>query len=413
MVNVIVNAAANIRAGTRVVIRDANDRVYVFVNAGGNIRAYKGNVVGEPASFAEQEPAGAPDNADYVGLAAAIDSVGLVHIAYYFNDSAAHGASPNIRYAQFRTSAHATTQDDWVLIDEEVAVLDNGEGNYAVKERLAITLTNGDDPQVAWCDITTDMGTDKTSFYYATRPLGTWFARVLVRQNSSATFAGVIDLDIFIGPPTDAIGVIRPIIITKDNDGVTGQIDAHHGDQLQATTFTTEADITGTINVAEPSSDDQHVVSMAQDSNGDIIVAFVEDVAPADLMIVKHLASNGWATWETPTDVDIVQSHISPSIAINGTNIYIFDEDNNDDIRLWKDEGSGFSQETADPDLPNVGTFSLPIVKWASRNNNSPRELDYVFQDSGGAVLYNTFQGAALPVAGRRRFPHIPRSLRY
>ena len=82
------------------------------------------------------------------------------------------------------------------------------------------------------------------------------------------------------------------------------------------------------------------------------------------------------------------------------------------EVKFWEDIGNGsdetrvyrvevevtlhtWLEETADPDLPNVGTFNLPSLKWASKNLVSPAELDYVFEDSGGAVLYNTFSVAA------------------
>jgi len=51
MANVTVDSSAEIESQGRVVIRDSNNFVYVFVNAAGNVRAYKGNVAGEPTSF--------------------------------------------------------------------------------------------------------------------------------------------------------------------------------------------------------------------------------------------------------------------------------------------------------------------------------------------------------------------------
>jgi len=69
------------------------------------------------------------------------------------------------------------------------------------------------------------------------------------------------------------------------------------------------------------------------------------------------------------------------------------------DIRLWKNQGSGWSEDTSDADLPNDGIFGDVKVKYASKNNNTPTELDYVFEDSSGNVLYNS----AIPEVGGAR----------
>ena len=391
MANVTVDAAADIAIGARVVIRDSNDFVYVLVNAGGNIRAYKGNVAGEPTSFAEQDAVGAPNSADLVGIAAAIDSAGLIHVMYYFDDTVAMQAAPNIRYAQFRTSAHVTTQDDWVLINEEISAMTNSEGDFPFTHLLGIAIDANDDPHATWNDEINDMGSGKEIVFYDNRIGGTWGGRIEVeRQTATADIA--TSLDLMIADPASSVNADRPIIIlTNISDSA---VNVFHGTTLNATAFTKASDVTGTI---VPSSVVQRgKISIAIDSNEKITATFIENTSN-DLMIVEHLNSSVWGTWETPVDVDTTQDYGHPSIAIDGTNRYIFVEHVNDnDIHLWKDVGAGFVEETVDADLPNVGTFDDVKCKWASKNNNSSRELDYVFEDSGGAVLYNTFQGAAL-----------------
>jgi len=396
LANVQVDALADIAIGARVIIRDSNDFVYVLVNAGGNIRAYKGNVAGEPTSFAEQDAVGAPNSADFVGIAAAIDSAGLIHVMYYFDDTVAHGGAPNIRYAQFRTSAHVTTQDDWVLINEEIAPMTNSDGDFSFTHLLGIVVDANDDPHATWNDEITDMGSDLETVFYDNRIGGTWGGRIEVERQ---TLFGnnATSLDLMIADPASSVNADRPIIIlTNVSDNA---VNVFHGTTLNATAFTKAGDITGAIvpnlTVARGK------ISIAIDSNEKITVTFIENTSN-DLMIVEHLNSNAWGTWETPVDIDTTRDYGNPSIAINGTDRYIFVEHVNvNDIRLWKDEGSGFVEETADGDLPNVGTFNDVKCKWSNYNNNSPRELDYVFEDSGGAVQYNTFQGAAPPVGAK------------
>lgn len=399
MANVQVDAAADIAIGARVVIRDSNDFVYVLVNAGGNIRAYKGNVAGEPTSFAEQDAVGAPNSADFAGIAAAIDSAGLIHVMYYFDDTVAHGSAPNIRYAQFRSSAHVTTQDDWVLINEEIAVMTNADGDFSFTHLLGIAIDANDDPHATWNDEITDMGSQFETIFYDNRIGGTWGGRIEVERAVAAANTAK-GLDLMIADPASSINADRPIIVV--NGLFDERIGAFHGDVLNAISFTKAADITGTINVSAVIQ--RGKISIAIDSNEKITVTFIENTSN-DLMIVEHLNSSVWGTWETPVDVDTTRDYGHPSIAIDGTNRYIFVEHVNDnDIHLWKDVGAGFVEETADTDLPNVGTFADVKVKYSTKENNSPRELDYVFEDSGGAVQYNTFQGASVSTVETKTF---------
>jgi len=390
MANVTVDSSAELKESNRSVIRDSNDNVYVVVETGSDIKAYKGNVSGEPASFAEQDSGNNPTGNDNFGAATAIDSTGLLHIAYYFDDPAAHGAQKEMLYATFRTSAHPTTQDVWNIVDESIVNLDDSAGNFGFTKIVAMTIDADDVPHISYIDETKDMGNDFNTIYYINRIGGSWATgRVLVTQQTSPGTNAFIN-DIFIGEPTTSIGADRPIIVTEDfnNDAMS----AWHGTALDASAFTESADITGTLDV-----DRTRKASMCQTENGNITIAFVEDTF-FDLHIVEHLASNSWGTWETPVEITTNSSN-EPSIAASTNFRYVYVEDaSTGDIDLWKEEGSGWVEETADADLPNVGTFDDVKVKWDRQNNNSPRELDYVFND-GAAVLYNTFQGAAPPAA--------------
>jgi len=548
MANVTVDSAAIVASGNRVVIRDSNDRVYVFVNAGGNVRAYKGNVTGEPASFAEQDATGAPNDTDFAGVAAAIDSAGAVHVAYQFQDSTAHGGAPNVRYAVFRTSAHVTTQDEWVSIDEEISTLDNGDGAFGYSNLLGIVVDENDDPHAIWNDEITDMGNDLETVFYDNRIGGSWGGRIEV-ERAVAESATLTIGDIMVAEPRPPL-TDRPIILVSglDNSGFT--TNAYHGTALNATVFTQSSDIVG---AGGASIDFGRGGSWTIDSAGKITIAFIEDTN-FDLMIVEHLASSDWDTWETKVIIDSAVDYNTPSVTTNGRSRYIFVEASADnDIDLWKNENAfdtfhfdgsdtaaedadgvwtnetnaddgdvdtdatttttgsngsndlfiggtnapssggtihnvsmrywghggdvaevincqihtdgqgeslgiqsiisgaeqwsvrfvlnvptggwtwakiqaleatiwkstgtgtaqfsicevevehglsangGWVEETADADLPQVGTFNDVKVKFDSKNNNTPALLDYVFEDSGGAVLYNTFNSASGP----------------
>jgi len=394
MANILVDAdASEMIRSNRIVLRDTNNFVYVFVNANSNIRAYKGNVAGTPTSFTEQDAAGAPDLATArEGMAAAIDSTGLVHIIYKDAQSGRGAPIEAVRYAQFRTSAHATTQDDWFLIDEQIdtPIQDN------FTHRFGIAIDANDDPHVIWSEIFFSAGNPSDLIRYNNRIGGTWNSQVNVNNALNDNFSGA---NIMIGDPLSAVGADRPIVVSsRDASGVNGQIDVAYGNALNATSFIEESDITDAFGVGISVFGlgfTGNNVSMAIDSNKKITIAFVEHTTK-DLMVVEHIHTKTWATWQTPVDVDTGSDYEFPSIAIDGTNRFIFVVDaTNSDINLWKNLGVSWGEEVAG-DLPNVGTFDFPICKWASKNNNSPGDLDYVFLDSTG-VLYNTTLGLTPP----------------
>ena len=70
-----------------------------------------------------------------------------------------------------------------------------------------------------------------------------------------------------------------------------------------------------------------------------------------------------------------------------------------DDIEFWDtltEIPLVWVEETGDTDLPNVGTFSETRVRWAVHHNGSIGELDYVFEDNGDGIEYNTFAIATI-----------------
>jgi len=401
MANILVDTDdSEMNDSKRLVVRDANNFVYVFVNANfgtsGNIRAYKGNVAGTPTSFTEQDAANAPDIlTDRESLAVAIDSTGLVHMEY-FDTQTGRGAPPtSIRYATFRTSAHATTQDEWAIVDEEITTPTGGAGADNITKQVGIAIDANDDPHVIWSE-NIFIATSNSLLRYNNKIGGTWNATVGAVGIGDDFFTGS---GIMIGDPLSAVGADRPIIVNGEGivSGVISTINVSYGNALNATSFITENDILdglgAGINVHDGFLGEN--ISAAIDSNDKITIAFCE-LTTQDLMIVEHLHANAWATWQTPVDVNTSSNYEFPSIAIDGTNRFIFvKDDTNSDINLWKNLGVSWGEEVAG-DLPNVGTFDFPLVKWANYNNNSPGDFDYVFADATG-VLYNTTIGLTPP----------------
>ncbi len=380
MANVQVDTSSNIKAGSRVVVRTSGDRVYVVSTSGTRLQIHKGNQNGEPTSFSEVGNNVLTDALD-VGLAVCIDGNDDLHIIRYLLFSGM-GTPKEIRYYRFDTAT-----DTFDVTNEKVADLSDGDNDGSFKKLLAISVDANNDPHASWNDEIADMGSKLEIIFYANRIGGSWSARVEV-QRASASNRTIQGLDIMVADPASSVNADRPLIIVAN---VTiFNIDAFHGTALNATAFTKASDITGTIEALSFGK-----ISFAIDSNEKITIAFSEETSE-DLMIIEHLNSNAWGTWETPVDVDTTTNYLSPSIAIDGTDRFIFVEDRtNNDINLWKATNGTWTEETADTDLPNVGTFNNVKVKWASKNNNSPTKLDYVFEDSGGAVQYNTIDVSA------------------
>jgi len=375
---------------SRQVIRTSGDRVYVVLANSSNIQVHRGNQNGEPTSFAEQDGGNAPDTSGLQMPSVVIDRDDLLHIVYYYNDPASMSAVPEIRYATFRTIDHATSQDVWVITDESVDDLDNSDGSYNVQEATGIAIDANDVPHVTWLDNTANMGIDKPTQYYSNRIGGSFSARVLVHQSADAgTIRGS---DIIVTSPTDSVGAERPIVCVVDSDQI---LICSHGTALDATAFTQNADVTGSIQVGVIQK------SSIANENGNIWISFIEG-GTNDLMVVEHLATqSNWATWETPVDVDTTRNYDFNDIVIHDDDIYVFCEDASSDLRLFKDIGAGFVEETADPDLPLLSSITEPTGKFGSSINNSPREIDYVYR-SGSNIVYNTFQGQLISTG----FPH-------
>jgi hypothetical protein len=373
---VIASSNPDIFGVNRCIVRTSGDRVYVVptVSVASNLGVWmwKGNVDGEPTSFsvADVTPLISITGLQQIGAAAAIDSADIIHIMFSVIDTAMDGLLA-VRYVQFDTST------DTFGTPETIATLDAVD---TFTQRLGICVDANDDPHVIWRDVLTDMGASVFHNYYSNKTGASWRSRVSVSSSSNDL---TLDEDIMIADPASSVNADRPIILEKEG---STQINVYHGTALDATAFTSVLDITGATDI-----DSLAQLSFAIDSEEKITVAFVEGTS-LDLMVVEHLNSSAWGTWETPATVNSSADYQEPSIAIDGTNRYIYVEERvSSDIELWKDLGAGWAEETSDPDLPNVGTFTDVKAKWASKNNNTPEAFDYIFLDSTGKLWYNTF----------------------
>jgi len=380
MANVEVRRSSDngqIFGANRCVVRSNGNKVYVFltqdISGTIGIKADRGNVAGEPSSFLGNNlnETGMLN----VGCAAAKGSDDIAHIAFYRNDTS-HGGIVGIRYVPYNmaTNTFGTVETVATITVDDPQVF-----------AISICVDDDNEPHVTWRDNVKSMGVTTFFNYYSNRisgvTSGVWDKTKVEMTNDNTDSLRMND--VLIGIPTDAVGADRPILMIGQKNG---DIAAYHGNALDATAFTVN------INIASVESIEVlGIMSMIIDSDNRIVIAW-EQIISGELMIIEHLPGNAWGNWETEIEVDNSVDYVHPSIATNdGPNLYVFvEDDTNSDINMWKDEGSGFSEETADADLPNVGTFDDVKAKWASKNIVTPTQIDYVFQDSAGAIQYNT-----------------------
>ncbi len=380
MTNVAVNTVGDreVNNANRVVVRTSGNRVYVFTTNSAILEAFKGNQDGEPTSFSSVDTV-LSQLFLVEGIAAAIDSNNVVHLCYLRHGSGMSDIK-QVLYRQFNTSTDQFTSS------EVIAELDF---SGTIEDRQSIAIDANDDPHVMWRDSFKDMGVTTFSNYYSNRAAGVtsgvWDKARLDVANDTNDNDGKIT-DIMIADPASSENTDLPIVA---GSGSTLQIDAYFGNVLDATSFTQESNIAAGTSFTGGIQN----ISMAIDSNEKITIVFQQN-STNDLYIVEHLNSNAWSSWETPVEVASDRNYTHPTLTIDGTKrfiIVVFVE--GADLILFKNKtGTTWTEENiCDPDLPNIGTFDEPKVKWASKNNNTPTQADYVFGDNSNDIIYNKF----------------------
>ena len=372
MANITIGAGVT-ASSTRLNHRSLAGIPYVIFEDGGNIQAHKGNS-GEPTSFTEQDAVNAPDDALFVGIATAIKRDGVIGVLWIDDDA----TTKTIQYAEFNTNT-----DTWGVA-ETVDTLTASSDIF--ERRVSLAIDWNDIPHATWPDATFSMGNNIVTAEYSNRIGGSWKARVTIAtglDDENFTFH-----DMVIAEPTQAVGDDRPIIqlLHRNAVGTDGVFDLHHGNALDATGFTTALDITTTA----PQQDDSANLSI--DDAGNIWIIFTGDLN-RNLRSIEHLATQSvWGTWETEQVIASDFDYADPCGTTAGRFVYAIGiaavGGPNEEVRLFRREGTTWVQETADLDLPVVGTtLSDPRIKFGKHDKN-PTSLDYIFED-GANIVYN------------------------
>lgn len=129
------------------------------------------------------------------------------------------------------------------------------------------------------------------------------------------------------------------------------------GNQNNANSFTLQ-DVDNDVNITSNIMG----VSLGIDSSGNTWISYVD--SDGYLNLAKHLDASAWSSWETL--IETSQTALEPSLAISGTDVYVFYQDDQDDIVFDMYDGSAWSGETI---LEMHGALQHVKARWSYINN--------------------------------------------
>ncbi|MFC1710014.1 hypothetical protein ACFL2J_08175, partial [Candidatus Omnitrophota bacterium] len=291
------------------------------------------------SSWTEQDSANNPVNC-FVGIGMAIDSSDNLHLVY--PDGNGVELSRRMMYVTFSTST------DTFGTPETIDTDDPWQGYYG-----DIAIDSNDIPHVVYTEVTFLSG---TPVEYSNRVGGSWKTPVVV---SSGTNIGV---SLVISDEN-----IPEISYIQTISGLDDEFETAVGNVNNAASFTTEV---------VDASVEGGSTSIAVDSSGNTWAVYSE-LTSSYVTLVKHNDADAWTTWTT----GITNSNLGtePSIAIDGTDIYVFYQDDNDDVVYDMYNGSTWLGET----VLQTGTFQDINVKWGYLNDNEgSTQIDYLYSDA-------------------------------
>ncbi|MCK5017981.1 MAG: hypothetical protein KAS32_13075, partial [Candidatus Peribacteraceae bacterium] len=338
-----------IAQGARVVVRNSAGIPYVVVEnlTEDAICVYKGNAT-EPTSFAEKDDGNNPTGTIYGSCSAAIDSDDIIHIAYMLDD----GKDSQLLYCTFDADAGGST-DTFAGVDT-VIVDDLGEDPTAIANlQSAIAIDSNDKPHIAYVGNVKSGGDTNFTVSYVNKTGASWTASPVEVEGVTNT----VDCkypDICID--ADDIPVISYLNDTDDT------ADYGYGNANDATSFT--------LGVLDATALSGSSTSVCVDSSGDHFFASVD----ADGTILGHWINSDWSSFGLVRDTGTTGS--SPTIVADGTDVYVFYEDADNDIAYSKSTDNCVTWDPNGTAL-DEGTFNTVKAKWTFCVDN----------DSGGALV--------------------------
>jgi hypothetical protein len=252
---------------------------------------------------------------------AAIDSGGVLHMLY--TPSAAE-----LRYITFNTATDLFGSSEQIYINSP-----NGS-----MESYDISIDANNKPHVAFID--SPVGSD--ILYYTNRVGGSWKSPVTVQGAGTPQFTSF---------------TLSDENIPELSYATSSALVAAVGNQNDATSFSYATPV-ASINISSPTAN----TSVAIDSSGNTWIGYIN--SSNNVALVKHNDGDSWSTWQTP--VTNSNNGDEPSVAIDGSSIYIFYRNGSDaDIVYDRYNGSWLGETVLE-----TGTFQDAKAKWSFFNNN-------------------------------------------
>lgn len=332
-----INDASNFGAlpdNGRRVVRTSSGTLYAFLKSGTTCQIWNSS---DGAAWSQQNSAASPTCETAAGMA--IDSAGVLHLLFK--------NSIDLKYTTFSSSTNLFSGTIDTICSCFV------DKTYSID----IAVDSNDKPHIiyGWAEF---FGLSYTiQIDYKNKVSGSWSTVIWIAQENNSSAA-----DEYTG---------ASLVINEDNIPeisyiytVTPEIVAKVGDANNPTSFTGH-----TIN-----SSANGKTSIGVDSSGNTWITYNRST-DNNIMLVKHNDLDGWTTWQTPLSSSVVGT--APSLAINGTDIYLFYENSLDDIAYNKYSGSWLGSTTL-----QTGTFQEANAKGSYYfNNQGGTHIDYLYSD--------------------------------
>lgn len=339
------------QAGDRQVVRTSSGTLYAFMN---NCGMWKSS---NESSWTEQDSANKPSCSQSTNRtpSIAIDSNNLIHITF-------------LTYTTYAAVVYKTfdTATDSFGVSAEIGTSTDAFWSTS----LAVDSNNK--PHIAYSYYEFDgISTFDSYVMYVNKTSGSWGSPIFI----AASF------DTFDAEQYD----IGSIAINEDNipeiiyiHSSFNDLSAAQGDANNATSFTVTLVDNSVVNIYS---------SLGIDSIGNTWIAYV-DGGTSYVTLVKNNDTDLWSEWllQTTNSKVFDSAGIAPSLAINGTDVYVFYSSNTTTNAVYDRYNGSWLGETT---LDTRSTRGSIGAKWSYYHNNQGSiKIDYLYSD-GTDVYWN------------------------
>jgi len=295
-------------------------------------------------------------NCDKSTVCLSIDSNDLIHVAFYEE-------TVGLRYVTFSTVTDTYGTPETAQA-ELGTLVETGSNRF-----VSLALDSNDKPHVVYTDHNTGSGDE---CYYTNKVSGSWSTKLLVIGDISLTYTHGQSI-------TFNNSDIPQIALIWHNATDIDSLRVYLGNQNSATSFS-ETILDTTTAVDEP--------SMVVTDNNDTIVSYTD--SNDDVIAIRHVNGNTWATWETAVVVDSSTVFANAQLTIDEAgDIYIFSADlTGNTTNYWKSTNGGRTFGAIQTDNMAGITENRNYCRWQKYNHHFPNRIDYLAYDTVADDIY-------------------------